>query len=58
MEGFYSRKYLEENILGLADMFRNIPKFYLPIQLDYRGRLYCMTKYLNYQGIDLANSFL
>jgi DNA-directed RNA polymerase, mitochondrial len=39
-------------------MFRKIPKFYMPIQLDYRGRLYCMAKYLNYQGIDLAKSLL
>jgi DNA-directed RNA polymerase len=30
----------------------------MPVQLDYRGRLYCMTNYLNYQGIDLAKSLL
>ena len=58
LEAFYSKKYLEQNILGLATLFRDVPSFYLPVQLDYRGRLYCMSEYLNYQGIDLAKSLL
>jgi DNA-directed RNA polymerase len=58
LESFQSRKYLEQNILGLSNLFKDIPAFYMPARLDYRGRLYCITEYLNYQGIDLAKSLL
>jgi DNA-directed RNA polymerase len=58
IESFNSRKHLEVNILGLAIIFREVPSFYLPIRLDYRGRLYCVTEYLNYQGIELAKGLL
>ena len=39
-------------------IFRKVPFFYLPIRLDYRGRLYYVTEYLNYQGIELAKGLL
>jgi DNA-directed RNA polymerase len=26
--------------------------------MDFRGRVYCIADYLNYQGIDLAKSLL
>jgi len=58
IESFNSRKHLELNILGLATIFREVPCFYLPVRLDYRGRLYCVTEYLNYQGIELAKGLL
>jgi DNA-directed RNA polymerase len=58
LESFHSKNYLEQNILGLALLFKDIPTFYMPVRLDYRGRLYCITEYLNYQGIDLAKSLL
>ena len=58
LESFNSRKHLELNILGLATLFRGISNIYLPVRLDYRGRLYCIVEYLNYQGIDLAKGLL
>ena len=58
LESFHSKKYLEQNILGLSVLFKDVPTFYMPVRLDYRGRLYCITEYLNYQGIDLAKSLL
>ena len=57
LDSFQSRKYLEQNILGLSFLFKDIPTFYMPARLDYRGWLYCITEYLNYQGIELAKSF-
>ena len=29
-----------------------------PVRLEYRGRLYCVTEYLNYKGIELAKGLL
>ena len=58
LESFHSKKYLEQNILGLSVLFKDVPIFYMPVRLDYRGRLYCITEYLNYQGIELAKSLL
>ena len=58
LESFYSKKDLEQNVLGLANIFKIVNQFYLPVRLDYRGRLYCITEYLNYQGIELAKALL
>jgi hypothetical protein len=58
LESFYSKRDLEKNILGLAEIFRIVPKFYMPIRLDYRGRINVMTEYLKYQGTELAKALL
>src|ERR1700730_9787224 len=58
LESFFSKRDLEQNILGLGNIFRNVPKFYLPIRLDFRGRINCVSEYLNYQGTELAKSLL
>jgi hypothetical protein len=58
LESFNSKKDLEQNTLGLASIFRDIPKFYLPVRLDFRGRINCMAEYLSYQGTELAKSLL
>jgi hypothetical protein len=34
LEAFYSKIYLEQNILGLATIFSEVPSFYLPVLLD------------------------
>jgi DNA-directed RNA polymerase len=39
-------------------IFRNVSEFYLPVRLDYRGRIYCVVEYLNYQGTELAKALL
>jgi|SRR5215469_7193947 len=58
LESFLSKKLLQENILGLANVYSNIPEFFIPVRLDYRGRLYCISEYLNYQSNELAKSLL
>ena len=42
----------------MATIFSAVPYFYFPVRLDYRGRMYCVTEYLNYQGIELAKGLL
>ena len=55
---FLSKKHLEMNILGLANIFKDISEFFIPVRIDNRGRLYCMADYLNYQSTELAKSLL
>ncbi len=58
LESFLSKKILCENILGLATAYSNVNEFYLPIRIEFRGRLNCISDYLNYQSNDLAKSLL
>jgi DNA-directed RNA polymerase len=58
LESFNIKKDLEQNILGLVIIFTEVDSFYIPTRLDYRGRLYCISEYFNYQSIDLAKSLL
>lgn len=53
-----SRYYQERNILGIAQLFSNVEKFYFPLFYDWRGRIYTDTSYLNYQSIPLAKALL
>jgi DNA-directed RNA polymerase, mitochondrial len=45
------------NILNIALLFRG-EVFYLPVFMDFRGRIYPMVNYLTYQGGDVARSLL
>jgi len=58
LESYVSRLDLQENILGLAKVYSNIKEFYLPVRIDYRGRMNCISQYLNYQSTELAKSLL
>ncbi|GAA4828669.1 hypothetical protein [Streptomyces ziwulingensis] len=58
LESFISKYELQENILGLAKVFSDIPEFYLPVRLDFRGRMNCVSQYFNYQSTELAKSLL
>lgn len=58
LESFKSKKNLEISIIAIAQMFRNVPELYIPVRLDYRGRMYCNVEFLHYQGIDLAKALL
>lgn len=55
---FNSQKYLALNILSIANIFRNVSEFYIPVRLDYRGRIYTSTEFLTYQGNELSKSLL
>jgi len=58
LESFNSIRSLEQNIIGLALAFSDIPFFYIPVRLDSRGRLYCQSQYLNYQSTELAKALI
>lgn len=58
LESFNSKKSLESEILNLATIFKNCYEIYIPVRIDYRGRIYCNVEYLNYQGIELAKALL
>ena len=48
---------LTDNLLSLAGRFSE-KEIYMPVQADFRGRLYYAPKYLNPQGTDLARGLL
>jgi len=58
LESFRSKVNLEFEILNLAHIFRNSPELFIPVRLDYRGRIYCNVEYLHYQSVELAKSLL
>jgi len=58
LESYLSKLELEENVLGLARVFSNLPEFYIPGRIDNRGRWYCISQYLNYQSNELAKALL
>ena len=58
VESFLGKLELQENILGLAKVYSNLHEFYLPVRLDFRGRMNCISQYLNYQSNELAKSLL
>lgn len=45
------------NIINIALLFRG-EKIYLPVFMDFRGRIYPLATYLSYQGGDVARSLL
>lgn len=58
IESYVSKLDLQDNILGLAELYSNIPEFYIPVRIDERGRMNCVNQYLNYQSTELAKSLL
>lgn len=53
-----SKLELQNHILSIASLFSNIPEFFFINRIDNRGRLYCVTEYLNYQSTELAKGLL
>ena len=51
----FSKYSLETNIMSLALVYKE-EKFYLPIRMDQRSRLYAVPDNLSYQGSNLAKS--
>lgn len=58
LSSYLSKIYLQENILGLAAVYSNTHEFFLPVRVDFTGRLYCISEYLTYQSSELAKSLL
>lgn len=49
--------WMYRNILNIAQLFRG-KIIYLPVFMDFRGRIYPLVNYLSYQGGDVARSLL
>jgi len=58
LESYLNKKELQDNILGLAKVFSQVHEFFIPVRIDFRGRMYCISEYLNYQSNELAKSLL
>lgn len=44
--------------LGISRQFRNVDRFYLPLNLDFRGRTYPISPHLNQLGNDTSRGLL
>jgi DNA-directed RNA polymerase, mitochondrial len=44
--------------LGIARRFKKVERFYLPLSLDFRGRIYPISPHLNQIGNDLSRGLL
>ncbi len=53
-----SRYFQEKNILGIAQLFKDVDKIYFPLFFDWRGRIYSDTSYLHFQSLSLAKSLI
>ena len=53
-----SKRLLFAKILHSSKKFRDYEKIYYPLQLDFRGRVYCVPAFLNYQSIAGAKALL
>ena len=54
----FSKRLLFAKIIWLADKFKDFATLYFPIQLDFRGRAYCVPAFLNYQSIGASKALL
>ena len=54
----FSKRLLYAKILWEADKFKKYKTVYFPLQLDFRGRAYCVPAFLNYQSISGAKALL
>uniref|UniRef100_P33539 Probable DNA-directed RNA polymerase n=1 Tax=Agaricus bitorquis TaxID=5343 RepID=RPOP_AGABT len=52
-----SKYTLYSNIISLASLYKD-NEFYLPVYVDFRGRVYPLSNYISYQGGDLARSLI
>ena len=53
-----SKRLLYAKIIWLAEKFKDYATLYFPLQLDFRGRAYCVPAFLNYQSINGAKALL
>ena len=53
-----SKRILYAKIINLAEQFKDYATMFFPLQLDFRGRAYCVPPFLNYQSINGAKALL
>lgn len=54
----FSKRLLYAKILWTAHKFEKYKTLYFPLQLDFRGRAYCVPAFLNYQAVSGAKALL
>ena len=53
-----SKRILFSKVLTAARKFYDYDKIYYPLQLDFRGRVYCVPAFLNYQSVGGAKALI
>ena len=58
LASFNSTKLLQETILDIVEFYSNFDRFYFPVRLNQRGRVYCTLNYFNDQSNELSKALL
>ena len=53
-----SKRILFSQVLNTAKDYSEYEKIYYPLQLDFRGRVYCVPAFLNYQSVGGAKALI
>jgi DNA-directed RNA polymerase len=54
----FSKRLQAAKVIWIAEKYAKYPRIYFPHQLDFRGRIYAVPKYLNPQGNDASKGLL
>ncbi|WP_018123401.1 DNA-directed RNA polymerase [Desulfovibrio oxyclinae] len=54
----FSKRLQAAKIIWIAERYEKYPRIYFPHQLDFRGRVYAVPKFLNPQGNDASKGLL
>lgn len=53
-----TKAFIIAKLLCIAETMKNHDALYFPVQLDFRGRMYCFNELLHFQGSDAARGLL
>lgn len=57
-KGYKSKVLSQEVVMEIASFYKDFDVIYLPVKIDFRGRLNCVPAFFNYQSSELSRALL